>query len=77
MAYHFQQDTVLVVAENDRTAYLVPVVDIRVSDSVTWEHLGAFESVGTERPDSDAFTKVEGTYWVVRPTAGKDLEGGI
>ena len=71
LALLYRQDSYLVVAENDRTAYLVD------PDTGYHTHIGKFGAVGTLEPDADAWTLLDGTFYTVDPTNGPDLERGF
>ena len=67
----YDQETYLVIAENDRTAYLVD------TQSGYHKHLGKFQSVGAERPEADAWTLVDDNYFTTDGRPGVDLPGGL
>lgn len=71
LAKGFEQDTVLVVAEHDRTAYLA---DPRTGYHT---HLGRFKATGDALPAGDGWTCCDGVYFAVEPTKGVDLPEGI
>ena len=73
LAATYHQESVLVVAEHDRQAYLV---DPRAPKG-TWTALGRFRFAGVDRPDGDAWTRTERGYWVADGAPGPDLDGGI
>lgn len=73
----FGQRFVLVVAEHDRTAYLVPVRALDGNQAgVIWRHEGVFRCAGDTEPEGD-YTKVGDLYFNIDETDGPDLEGGI
>jgi len=71
LAQSYNQETYLVIAEHDRTAYLV--------DTVTGchKHLGPFRAVGCDQPETDAWTLLDGTFFTTSNTEGVDLPRGF
>ena len=71
LAFENNQETYLVVAEHDRTTYLV--------DTETERHvcLGKLRNVGQAEPvDAEGWTFVDGHYFVASG-GGTDLQGGF
>ena len=65
------QESFLVIAENDRTAYFVnPLTNYHT-------HAGRFVAHGPTKPDTDGWTLCDGTYYVIQPTTGVDLPDGL
>ena len=72
LSLHWNQDTYLCVAENDRAAYLVAPL------SGFHTHIGTLVSHGDTPPDTGAWTLLQGTYFhTVVKGALIDLKGGI
>jgi len=71
LASDFAQDYVLVVAENDRTAYLADPLDGELT------HLGVFEQVTAAEAKGVDHTVVGFSHYIVRPTSGPDLPEGF
>jgi hypothetical protein len=71
LARHFKQDSFLVIAEHDRTAYLVD------TDTGYHTHLGKLVNVGGDKPDAVAWTCVDGDYFTTDGRPGADLPGGL
>jgi len=65
------QESYLLIAEYDRTAYLVDPL------SGYHTHLGRFTAHGPNEPDCDGWTLCDGIYYVVNPTNGVDLPEGL
>lgn len=66
-----EQETYLLIAENDRTAYLVdPATNYH-------SHLGRFHSVGDALPAGDGWTLFNGTYFTTDNAPGVDLPRGL
>jgi hypothetical protein len=74
LAEHFEQHSYLVLAEDDRTAYLVHVNSDKPQGY--HQHLGRFVAQGSEEPEGD-FTKHGDTYFQVIPSKGVDLPEGF
>ena len=71
LARTYDQESVLVVAENDRAAYLVAL------DSPGYfKHLGRLVCVGDDEPEGD-WTRVEELFFTFAGRSGVDLEGGL
>jgi len=72
LAADFDQESVLVIAEHDRTCYLAK------TERGKWLNIGRLENFGTVKPDLDAWTLVEGSYFAASGASnGPDLKGGI
>ena len=77
LAITFQQDSYLVIAENDRTAYLVHVNSEDYARGYH-QHLGRFRCWGDKEPnDGRGWTYLDGFYYDIVPTSGPDLPGGF
>ena len=66
-----KQESYLVIAENDRTAYFVD------PETGYHTHAGRFVTHGAEEPLTDGWTRVEDTYFTIEPTKGVDLPEGF
>jgi hypothetical protein len=71
LARRYGQESYLVIAEHDRTAYLV------FSDDPIHFHAGRFVAHGPTKPDTEGWTLCDGTYYVIQPTKGPDLPEGL
>jgi hypothetical protein len=71
LAQSYCQESYLVIAEHDRIAYVVDVV------TGHHHHLGKFRAVGSEEPACDAWTLLDGVYFVTDGRPGVDLPGGL
>jgi hypothetical protein len=77
LAAFWEQHSYLLVAEHDRTAYLVHV-NSDDHPAGYHEHLGTLECVGVNEPEGvDGWTRVHGVYYVVTPSDGVDLPEGL
>jgi len=70
-AVDYSQESFLVIAENDRTAYFVD------PHSEYHTHIGRFVAHGPTKPDTEGWTFCDGTYYVINPTNGPDLPEGL
>ena len=61
LARLYKQETYLVATEHNREAYLVDC------ETGYHTHVGRLEYAGTTEPDCDAWTLVNGSYFVTRP----------
>lgn len=76
LADRFNQATVLVIAENDRDAYLCHLGNGTPFPAGYYEFLGRLEGSAVE-PNADAWTLLDDVFYFAAPRKGVDLPEGI